>query len=79
MLKVKKVYKNGIGKELGIEKGDALIEFNGFAVSDVLDYLYYDAQSFFSLTVLSKQGERVTVENHSEYGDKRKKHRCINL
>ncbi len=66
MLKVKKVYKNGIGSELGIEKGDAIIEFNGSAVSDVLDYLYYDAQPYFTLTVLSKQGERVTVEIEKE-------------
>lgn len=66
MLKIKKVYKNGIAKELGLEKGDAILQFDSHPVLDVLDYLYYDNQPFFTLTILSKQGETVTVEIEKE-------------
>ena len=66
MLTVNKVLKNSIASELGLEKGDALLEFNGNQVVDVLDYLYYDSQTFFTLTVLTKQGEKVVLEIEKE-------------
>ena len=62
MLTIKKVYKNGIASELGLEKGDSITEFDSHKAFDVLDYLYYDSQPFFTVTVLTKQGKVVTLE-----------------
>ena len=57
MLKISKVYKNSIASELGIRKGDEVLAFDGFDAVDVLDYLYYDNQQFFILTVKSNKEE----------------------
>ena len=62
MLKILKVDKNGIGAELGFEKGDAILEFDGFPAVDVLDYTFYDYKECFTVTVLTKDVENVTVE-----------------
>ena len=62
MLKISKVDKNSIGEEIGLEIGDIIEKFDGFNVVDVLDYTFYDYKDFFTMTVLSKNGERVTVE-----------------
>ncbi len=61
MLEISNVYKNSIADELGLKKGDKIVEFNGFKAQDVLDYLYYDSQSFFTVTVFS-QGEEIEFE-----------------
>lgn len=61
MLEISKVYKNSIASELGLKKGDKIIEFNGFTAEDVLDYLYYDALSFFTLTAVC-DGEEIEFE-----------------
>lgn len=62
LLKILEVKKDSYGEELGFEKGDAIVSFNGFAVVDILDYMYYDAQTEFEMQVLTKDGEEVTVE-----------------
>lgn len=63
MLLIDKVDKKAYGaKELGLEKGDAIISFNGYETEDILDYVYYDGQENFSMEVLAKNGERVSVE-----------------
>ena len=66
MLKISKVDKNGIGYELGFEKGDCLIAFDGYKVEDVLDYTFYDYKENFSITVLTKDGETVEVKVEKE-------------
>lgn len=53
MLKVKTLQKNLIADELGIKIGDEILSFDGFEAVDILDYLYYDSQTFFTLTVKS--------------------------
>lgn len=63
MLLIDKVEKRSYGAtELGLEKGDAIIKFDGYDAEDVLDYVYYDGQESFSMEVLAKNGERVTVD-----------------
>lgn len=57
MLEISKVYKNSIANELGLKKGDKIAEFNGFKVEDVLDYLYYDSQTYFTLTAVCDEEE----------------------
>ena len=62
MLKIKEVEKNSIGKELGLEKGDIVLAFDGHSAVDVLDYLYYDEKEVFTLTVRQTNGDESTCE-----------------
>ena len=63
MLKITKVKRNSIAKELGLEVGDEITAFDGYACEDELDYLYYCTQENFSMTVKDKRGgEEMTVE-----------------
>ena len=70
MLKITKVKRNSIGKELGLEVGDEIIAFDGFACEDELDYLYYCETNGFTMTVRDKRGNsEVTVEVEKEEGE----------
>ena len=40
MLKIAKVKRNSIAQELGLECGDEIVAFDGYACEDELDYLY---------------------------------------
>lgn len=63
MLKIVKVKKGGIGKELGLEVGDAVVKFDGHPVEDELDFLYYSTLERFSMTVKDgRTGEEVELE-----------------
>lgn len=65
MLKITKVKRNSIAKALGLEVGDEIIAFDGFACEDELDYLYYCEKTDFTMTVRDKRGKGesiVTVE-----------------
>lgn len=66
MAKIIAVDKGSIGEELGLEIGDELVGFNGEAIVDVLDYVYYDSQEFFTLNLKTKQGEAVDIEIEKE-------------
>ena len=57
MLKISKVLKLNIGEELGLKPNDEILAFDGFKVVDILDYLYYDSLTNFTMTVLSSQEE----------------------
>ncbi len=61
MLKITKVKRGSLAKALGLEVGDEIIAFDGFACEDELDYLYYCEQSNFALTVRDKRGKGETV------------------
>ena len=54
MLIISSVDKNGIGQELGLKKGDKILAFSGYEAKDILDYVYYESQDFFTLKVESK-------------------------
>ena len=41
MLKITKIQRNSIAKELGLEVGDEIVAFDGHPCEDELDYLYY--------------------------------------
>ncbi len=62
MLVIDAVEKFGIAKELKLKKGDAVVGFDGYPAVDILDYLYYDAKEFFTMTVKPLKGEEVTYE-----------------
>ncbi len=61
MLKITKVKRNSIAKELGLEVGDEIVAFNGYACEDELDYLYYCETDGFTMTVRDKRGKGETV------------------
>ena len=70
MLKITKVKRNSIGKALGLEVGDEIIAFDGFACEDELDYLYYCETDGFTLTVRDKRGKNeITVKVEKEEGE----------
>ncbi len=70
MLKITRVKRNSIAKELGLEVGDEILAFDGFACEDELDYLYYVETDGFSMTVKDgRTGEEVTVEIEKEEGE----------
>lgn len=62
MLTIKEVEKKSIGEELGLEKGDKILAFNGHEAVDILDYLYYDAREYFTITVLQTNGDESSCE-----------------
>ena len=70
MLKITKVKRNSIAKELGLEVGDEIIAFDGYPCEDELDYLYYVETDGFSMTVRDKRGQgEVTVEVEKDEGE----------
>lgn len=65
MLTIKSVEENSIAWELGIESGDVLSTINGKNVEDILDYLYLEGETEFTLEVVSN-GETYTLEVQRE-------------
>ena len=57
MLIIDKVKKRSVGGELGLQKGDEILAFDGHNAVDILDYLYYDEQENFTLTVRQTNGD----------------------
>ena len=70
MLKITKVKRNSIAEELGLEVGDEIVAFDGFACEDELDYLYYCETDSFTMTVRDKRGNgEAVVEVEKEEGE----------
>ncbi len=70
MLKITKVKRNSIAKELGLEVGDEIVAFDGYPCEDELDYLYYVETDGFTMTVRDKRGSgETTVEIEKEEGE----------
>lgn len=70
MLKITKIKRNSIAKDLGLEVGDEIVAFDGHPCEDELDYLYYCATDSFTMTVRDKRGNgEATVEVEKEEGE----------
>ena len=70
MLKITKVKRNSIAKEIGLEAGDEIVAFDGYPCEDELDYLYYCETDAFTMTVKDKRGgEETVVEIEKEEGE----------
>ena len=50
--RIKKVDLDSIGKEVGLEKGDILLEINGEQIRDIVDYRWFAAEEDLVLKVL---------------------------
>ena len=70
MLKITKVKRNSIAKELGLEVGDEILSFDGLPCEDELDLLYYTETDGFTLCVRdSRTGEIAEIEVEKEEGE----------
>ena len=70
MLKITKVKRNSIAKELGLEVGDEIVAFDGYPCEDELDYLYYVETESFTMTVRDhRSGAETTVEIDKDEGE----------
>lgn len=68
-VEIKAVKKNSPAYGKNIAAGDLLVSINGHGISDVLDYMYYAAESRAEL-VVERRGERhCAVIEKSEYDD----------
>ena len=66
---ISKVLPGGIGEELELEPGDALLSINGQPVEDVFDYRYLMNDEFVTLLIRKKNGEEWELEVEKEYED----------
>lgn len=67
MLKIKSVAEGSIGQEIGLKAGDKILNFNNDFKADILDYIYYDATEFFSLTIQSdKKVKEFDIEKYPD-------------
>ncbi len=70
MLKITKVKRNTIAKELGLEVGDEILSFDALPCEDELDYAYYMETDGFTMTVRDhRTGEEIQVEVEKEEGE----------
>lgn len=59
---ISRVLPDGIGEELELEPGDALLSINGQPVEDVFDYRYLMNDEFVTLLIRKKNGEEWELE-----------------
>ncbi|MBQ8290970.1 MAG: DUF512 domain-containing protein [Clostridia bacterium] len=70
MLKISKVKRNSIAKEIGLEVGDEILSFDGLVCEDELDYLYFTETDGFTLQVKDhRSGEVVAIEIEKDEGE----------
>lgn len=63
MLKVTKVKRGSTAKEIGLEKGDSILSFDGYPAEDETDVLYVDSLPRFTVAVKNRRsGETQEVE-----------------
>lgn len=62
MLKIIEVVPHSVCAELEIQPGNKLVAFNGETAEDILDYLFYNAMEFFTMSVETSDGEVVDFE-----------------
>ncbi len=82
MLKITKVKRNSLASELGLEVGDEVVAFDGYPCEDELDYLYYNAEESFTMTVRDQRGAQEVVleiekDETEELGFEFEKNSCI--
>ena len=68
MLTVKEIKKTGYFNNFQVKVGDVITAFNGLAVEDILDYLYFDAFTNFTLTLI-RNGEEITIPVSKGYDE----------
>ncbi len=64
---IKKVEKNGIAEEMGMEPGDALLEINQTPIEDIFDYQYLIQDEYIEVLIRKPDGEEWLLEIDKEY------------
>ena len=59
---VKKVYKNSIADEIGMEQGDIIVSIDGQKLKDILDFKFLSASDEYELEILKKDGFTEIIE-----------------
>jgi len=59
---VKKVYKNSIADEIGMEQGDVIVSIDGQKLKDILDFKFLSASDEYELEILKKDGSTEIIE-----------------
>ncbi|MEB3175512.1 MAG: TIGR03279 family radical SAM protein [Cyanobacteriota bacterium] len=67
--KISAVLPESIAAELGFEPGDALVQINGQAPRDLIDYQFLCADEYLELEVLDQQGRRHHLEIEKDYDE----------
>ena len=69
MVKINSVIPGSPAEREGVREGDLLASINGHKVKDVLDYMYYAAETEITLDIV-RHGEEMTVRiSKDEYDD----------
>jgi putative radical SAM enzyme (TIGR03279 family) len=63
---VEKIEKGSIAEEMGIEKGDVLLEINGNKIEDIFDYQYYIEDEYIEVLIRKPDGEEWLLEIDKE-------------
>ena len=63
--KISKVLMGSIADELGLKAGDILLAINDHKITDIIDYMYYEAATELEL-LMEIDGERVLIEIEKE-------------
>lgn len=66
---IKRVEEDSIAAEIGLEPGDEILEINGEAIKDILDYMFLVQNEELTLKVLSKQGEVCEAEIEKDFDE----------
>lgn len=69
MLKITKVQRGSAAYEIGLEKGDSILSFDGYIAEDEMDVLYVDGLSKFVVSVQNKRGgetQEIVVEKDED-------------
>lgn len=67
--KITKVLPDGIGQELGIECGDALISINGTEIKDIIDYKFLICDEYLEVEIEKQDGEIWLLEIEKDYDE----------
>ena len=67
--KIVDIKKNSIADEIGLKKGDVLVNINGEPLYDILDYKFYEADSYVELEIEHENGEVEIFEIEKDYED----------
>ena len=59
---ITKVAPGSIGEEMGLEPGDRLLSIGGSEIEDIFDYQFLTEDTYIELEILTKDGERCTLE-----------------
>ena len=69
MVEITGVTPHSPADRAGIQTGEQLVSINGFAIHDVLDYMYYAAESELELEIAQDGIQRTVVIQKDEYDD----------